>query len=246
MNPSKMQLKITVLILFIHTGWSYSQDYSLPEFGERIEMYYWSSKEDSLQIKYWSSEVPKVQYERINDQYKWRYDYNKDGTVRFKLKVRQSYMIDTITTLDIATNEEHITVERGIRDIPEGDFTAYHYFHQSTEPVIKETGFYDNGNKTGEWVKIDYSYGTGKKMRANFEEGKLNGLFTLYYEKIAGLTERVKIQGKYGLIPIKAAIWNTETRQFDAQIQSRIRRVGKWVYYNELGEEVEVVLYDQK
>ena len=83
-------------------------------------------------------------------------------------------------------------------------------------------------------------------MRANFEEGKLNGLFTLYYEKIAGLTERVKIQGKYGLIPIKAAIWNTETRQFDAQIQSRIRRVGKWVYYNELGEEVEVVLYDQK
>jgi hypothetical protein len=240
-----MKLRITVLFLLFYTYWSYSQDYSLPEFGERIEMHYWSSKEDSLQIKYWSSGVPKVQYERINDQYKWRYDYNKDGTVRFKLKVRQSYMIDTITTLDIATYEEHITVERGIRDIPEGDFTAYHYFHQSTEPVIKETGFYHNGYKTGEWVKIEYSGGE-KKMKANFEEGKLNGLFTLYYEKIAGLTERVKIQGNYGLVPIKTATWKTKTRQFDPYIQSKIRRVGKWVYYNVIGEEVEVVFYDQQ
>ena len=222
-----------------------SQDYLLPKFGETIERYYWDSREDSIQIKYWPNGNTKVKYETINDKYKWRYDYNENGSIKFKWKIFQTFATDTTTVFDYDTFDETISIQRGLRDIPDGDFTSYYYAHQSNIPEIKETGYYRDGFKTGEWIKKEFNFGESK-VKANFKEGKLNGLCTVYYSELTGFNDRVKYEGNYISVNLKFVEWNSHKRQFERVVRKVTRRTGNWIYYNELGDVIEIIEYNQK
>ncbi len=221
-----------------------SQDYTLPEFTDRIEHFYWVDTIDSNQIKYFDNGNIKVKYTRDENNNKVRNQYYENGNLKYVVKVKQVYRRDTTMMFDYDTYDETLEFHTGYGDMAYGTYEEYYYYHNSNHPIIKTQGQYENGYKTGKWTYHNHS-GHIQTTIYTFIDGDLSGPFISYYPSYKFSEAKIKIKGNYKKVNMNSLFYydidNPEIIKEDI-----IRRVGDWELYDNLGNLIEVVNYSQK
>lgn len=226
---------ITTFICYFSNCPLQAQDYSLPKFEDNIKEYYWMDEDSSSQIELWENGKVKTNYESIDDRLKWRFDYNENGTLKFKFKVYQEYEVDTSVVIDLETYEETIILSRGYTDVPHGIFEGYHYNRRSKKALLKTSGQYSDGLRKGEWYYRNFK-GSTFTTKVNYRKGRLSGESIEYYSSNTFEGEKVKYKGNYDVIRL-----NKKSGMY-----GHTRRVGAWKYYDRSGELLETVTYKQE
>lgn len=103
---------------------------------------------------------------------------------------------------------------------------------------IKATGTLIGNLKVGEWTFFDWNK---NKFIVNYSsEGKLEGNYKEYYYDDKTDTYNLKVKGQFGTRTYKLKFGN------EYKDVRKTRRIGKWEYYSEQNELLEVVIHKWK
>lgn len=241
-------MKKTILFIFVLTFYCsnelIAQDYDLPKFDDYIQHVYWPDTLDSNQIEYFDNGNIKIKYIRDENNKKVRNQYYENGKLKYIVKVKQLFRIDSTVTFDFDTYKEILHVHKGYRDLPDGAYEEYQYYGNSTTPKIKTTGQFENGFKTGQWIYHKHA-GSIQSTVYTFSSGELSGPYIVYYPSSNFEDAKVKYHGQYKKISMTYPYWNNQHGSANVK-KDYVRRVGEWLHYDLHGKLIEVVEYNQK
>ena len=184
------------------------------------------------EIEYWNDGTKRIENIKEGDKI-FRYQYFEEGQLEFYSEIVQIEVNDTFKTINQATNEVEVIINKGNSDMLIGPFESYYKIGN-----IKESGEWRNSYRYGNW-KLYSQDGILLKDYNYDENGKLMGEYKDYYDN-----GKLKSEGTYTTVPqeIERRIYKAEM-EADVIIKETVNveiKTGIWKYYDEQGEIIEL------